>query len=87
MSQLLSKSLEKAWQKFFKDFEWIHVTLGILGNLTFFVGSIFFFYESLKTPGIWLFVIGSLLMLIGAIGDGLVKYVNRRQRYKNNHSE
>lgn len=69
--------LQRTLREFFDDFEWIHIFLGLIGNLTFFVGSIFFFYEPLKTAGIWLFVIGSFLMMVGSIGSALVKYARR----------
>ena len=52
----------------------IHLTLGLLGNLTFFVGSALFLpaLEEYKVLGVWLFIIGSFLMLIGSIGRFLV---------------
>jgi len=55
-----------------KDYSWVHLSLGICGNIAFFIGSIFFlpsFSEVVKTAGIWLFIIGSFLMMIGAIGN------------------
>jgi len=67
---------------FFDDFEWIHISLGITGNLLFFIGSFFFLSEKLMPLGTWLFIIGSLLMLIGAIGQGLVRYVYHERREK-----
>lgn len=76
------KPFKKALKRFFDDFEWIHIVLGITGNLTFFAGSIFFFQESLKYEGTWLFVIGSFLMLVGSIGSGLVRYTYNKQRKK-----
>ena len=65
---------------FLKEYEWIHLTLGIIGNISFFVGSIFFLYESLKQAGTWLFIIGSFGMLIGSLGNALVKYEHKKQR-------
>lgn len=59
-----------------RDYGWIHTGIGTFGNLTFFVGSILFLptFEQWKTTGVWLFIIGAFLMLIGSIGDLLVKY-------------
>lgn len=34
-------------------------------------------WESLKTAGVWLFIIGATGMLIGSIGSGIVKYERR----------
>ena len=39
----------------------------ILTGLWFVVGSIFFFFDSLQTPAIWLFLIGSVELLIRPI--------------------
>lgn len=36
----------------------------ILTGLWFVVGSVFFFFEALQTPAIWLFLIGSVELLI-----------------------
>ena len=54
-----------------RDYEWIHLGLGLSGNVMFFVGSIFFLptYEHLQTTGVWLFIFGSFLMLVGAAGN------------------
>lgn len=61
-----------------REFPWIHLGLGLLGNLLFFVGSVLFFWEGTKTAGVWLFVLGSLGMLVGSIGQLLVKIEERR---------
>jgi hypothetical protein len=66
---------DDASRAFFEKYEWIHTTLGILGNVLFFVGSIMFLYEALKRLGVWLFIVGSFLMLVGAVGDAVVKWV------------
>ena len=68
------------FRMFVKDYSWIHTILGIFGNACFFVGSIFFFYESLKTPGIWLFVWGSFGMLIDSLGEAIIKIESRLDR-------
>ena len=56
-----------------RDYEWVHLTLGLIGNVCFVVGSAFFLYETLKIEGTWLFIIGSSGMLIGAVGSAVVK--------------
>lgn len=77
---IIFKMERKILRDFFDNFEWIHIALGLLGNLLFFTGSVMFLYESLKTAGIWLFIVGAFLMLVGSIGNGLVKYAYNRQR-------
>ena len=66
-------------EEFFAEYEWIHLTLGVVGNMLFFGGSILsLFEEQLQILGIWAFIGGSFLMLVGSVGDALVKYVRDR---------
>lgn len=60
------------------DFQWVHQGIGLLGGLTFFVGSILFLFDgALQRAGIWLFIIGSAGMLVGNAGSFIVKYERR----------
>ena len=63
-----------------QDYEWFHTLFGIIGNVAFVVGSIFFLFESLKTAGVWLFIIGSSGMLVGSLGQIVVRRTRRRRR-------
>ena len=65
------------------DYEWIHICLGLIGNLAFVVGSFLFFSESTKQWALWLFVIGSSGMLIGSIGSAFVKYERKKDHRDN----
>lgn len=67
------KSKSKLLREFVREHRWIHLTLGLTGNATFFVGSIFFLEPPLQI-GTWLFIFGSLGMLLGSIGSAFVKY-------------
>ena len=69
-----------------KRFEWVHTGLGIFGNTLFFVGSVFFLYEPLKTEGTWLFIVGSGLMLVGSLGSGIVKIWQVENRHQHGES-
>ncbi|AKH42209.1 hypothetical protein FHS61_003026 [Altererythrobacter atlanticus] len=62
-----------------QEYGWIHGGIGLTGNLAFFVGSILFLphFEEYKTTGVWLFIAGSFLMLLGAIGDLAAKQLDR----------
>lgn len=62
-----------------RDFPWVHLGLGIAGNALFVVGSVLFFWVSTETVAIWFFVIGSLGMLIGSIGEMFVRIEKRRR--------
>ncbi|ESR24551.1 YrhK family protein [Lutibaculum baratangense] len=59
-----------------RDYGWAHLALGLTGNLAFFAGSILFLprFEDIKTIGVWLFIVGSFLMLVGSAG-GLLKQI------------
>lgn len=61
-------------KKLVRDYSWIHLSLGVLGNVAFVVGSLAFlpWLADYKTTGVWLFIAGSSLMLIGALGQLLV---------------
>ncbi|MFW6324428.1 MAG: YrhK family protein [Desulfovibrionales bacterium] len=67
------------FREFIREYEWVHLGIGIFGNLCFFVGSIFFLFEPLKTYGTWLFIIGAFGMLVGAVGSGSVKLERKRK--------
>lgn len=67
------------------DFRWIHRGLGLIGNFSFFVGSVCFLYQALLgfglvigELGVWLFIIGSFGMLIGSLGEAMVRYERHR---------
>lgn len=42
---------------FVEEFHWIHTSLGLIGNGSFFVGSVFFLWEATKPAGVWLFIV------------------------------
>jgi 1,4-dihydroxy-2-naphthoate octaprenyltransferase len=56
-----------------RDYEAVHTGLGIAGNLFFFVGSVLFLFEPVKIAGVWLFILGSLGMLVGSAGSALMR--------------
>tara|TARA_R110001599_G_scaffold353840_1_gene599717 strand:- start:115 stop:375 length:261 start_codon:yes stop_codon:yes gene_type:complete len=57
-----------------RDYSWIHLSLGVIGNVSFVVGSFTFLprFSEYKTIGVWLFIVGASLMLIGALGQLLI---------------
>ncbi|RAP40564.1 hypothetical protein BYZ73_14245 [Rhodovulum viride] len=48
-----------------------HLSVAVAGNLLFLVGSVLFLptLSSWKTVAVWMFIVGSFLMLIGAFGE------------------
>jgi membrane-bound ClpP family serine protease len=57
------------------EYEYIHLTIGILGNAMFVVGSVLFYkaFESLYPLAVTLFVVGSSFMLTGSLGSAAKK--------------
>jgi len=64
-----------------QEYEHIHTTVGIVGNLLFVMGSVLFFkaFDQYYTLAVWMFVVGSVSMLIGALGSGLRQFYKRRE--------
>jgi hypothetical protein len=60
-----------------RDFGWIHLTLGLLGNILFFVGSVLFLGPK-QDLAIWLFIIGSFFMLIGSAGQVILSLCGKK---------
>lgn len=56
-----------------RHYQWVHRTLGLIGNTSFVIGSIFFFWDFLMFAAIWLFVVGSAGMLVGSLGSAILK--------------
>jgi hypothetical protein len=56
-----------------KDYEWLHTCIGIFGGISFFVGSIMFLSPVWITLGTWLFILGSLGMLIDSSCKAFIK--------------
>jgi hypothetical protein len=61
-----------------RRYEWVHVSLGLAGGLSFFIGSICFLSEETQQVGVCMFIFGSFGMLIGNIGDVVVKQKQAR---------
>jgi len=41
-----------------------HLVVDFLAGLTFLIGSVLFFWPETETPGVWLFVVGSILFMV-----------------------
>lgn len=61
-------------RRFVHQYPLVHLGIGLFGNSTFFVGSVLFFWTRTEPIGVWLFVLGSLGMLVGSIGEALIRY-------------
>ncbi|GAA3223842.1 hypothetical protein GCM10017691_11240 [Pseudonocardia petroleophila] len=60
------------------EFRRLHQGIGVLGGVTFFVGSILFLYDGLlQHAAVWLFIVGSAGMLVGNVGSALITYERR----------
>lgn len=64
----------RRFRRWANDFGWFHQGIGMLGGVSFFVGSILFLWKDpLQMIGVWLFIIGSFGMMIGNIGSFLIQ--------------
>lgn len=79
MSEPVVEQLPDVVKEAVRDYEDVHTGLGIVGNVSFFIGSVFFLFEGLKTAGVWLFIIGSFGMMVGSIGQAIVRAERRRR--------
>ncbi|WP_370194292.1 MULTISPECIES: YrhK family protein [Aurantimonas] len=54
-----------------RDFGYIHLGIGLVGNLLFVIGSVLFFkaFEEWYTLAVWMFVAGSTGMFLGSLGE------------------
>ena len=62
-----------------RDYEWVHLSLGLFGNVCFFAGSVLFFLSKQDLAS-WFFVFGAAGMLIGSIGSAMVRWHEHRRR-------
>ncbi|MEU0529028.1 YrhK family protein [Amycolatopsis tolypomycina] len=63
---------------FVRDFPVVHLAIGVIGNVIFFVGSVLFLWSSAEQFAIWLFIVGSFGMMLGAVGQAF--YTHERHR-------
>lgn len=58
-------------QTLVRDFAFIHTGISVLGNAAFVIGSVLFFkaFDQYYTLAVWLFVVGSAGMFVGALGE------------------
>ncbi|GHF32562.1 hypothetical protein FHX82_005159 [Amycolatopsis bartoniae] len=65
-------------RSFIREFPTVHLVIGVIGNVIFFVGSVLFLWSWAEQLAIWLFIIGSFGMMLGAIGQAI--YIHERNR-------
>jgi hypothetical protein len=61
-------------RRYAHDVPWVHMGVALFGNIAFVIGSLFFLYPELTRAGTWLFVVASWGLLVGVIGEILVRY-------------
>lgn len=71
-------------RSFIREFPAVHLTIGVVGNITFFVGSVLFLFPATETLAIWLFIVGSFGMMAGAFGQAFYIYERHRLRHRLN---
>lgn len=65
-----------------REYRHWHLIVGVVGNAMFLIGSILFFrlFETWQTLAVWLFVVGSALMLVGSLGEVAKAVYEKRER-------
>ncbi|MGR3496915.1 YrhK family protein [Citreimonas sp.] len=76
-----------------QEYSWVHLGLGLCGNVLFFLGSVAFLPRLAKvvppwldhpvewqTAGVWMFILGAFLMLVGSLGQLLVSIFEAREK-------
>ena len=61
------------------DLPWVHLVIGLVGNLFFVLGSIMFLFPASTRLGTWFFIIASWGLLIGVLGEIATRYEARRR--------
>jgi hypothetical protein len=61
------------------DLPWVHMVIGLVGNLFFVLGSIMFLSPTWTRLGTWFFIIASWGLLIGVLGEIATRYESRRR--------
>lgn len=51
-------------RRIYARFEILHTCIDFVAALCFLAGSILFFWKSLETPAVWLFVVGSVFFAV-----------------------
>ncbi|MDD9719010.1 YrhK family protein [Dinoroseobacter sp. PD6] len=80
---------------FVHQYGWVHLGVGMIGNALFLIGSILFLPDwaetqtgmlgekvKWRTVGVWFFIAGATLMLIGSVGEVLVSLRSKRKARK-----
>ncbi len=67
-------------RKFVHQRPLVHLGIGIFGNSTFVVGSVLFLWDRTEPAGVWLFILGSFGMLLGSVGEAVVRHEQHRAR-------
>jgi uncharacterized membrane protein YdcZ (DUF606 family) len=62
------------------EYPWFHRWMGLIGNVAFVVGSVFFLYARLEVTGTWIFILASSGMMIDSIGEKMVRRESDRRR-------
>lgn len=65
-----------------REYRHWHLAIAVTGNALFVIGSVLFFkiFETWQTLAVWMFVVGSALMFVGALGEVAKAVFEKRER-------
>lgn len=69
-----------ALKTFVHKYRWIHLSIGLLGNTSFVVGSLMYLFEHSREVGTWFWLAGSVGMLLGRIGEAFAEGLDHHWR-------
>lgn len=67
-------------EKFVRKYRWIHLSIGLLGNTFFVIGSLMYLFEHAREIGTICWLIGSIGMLLGRIGEAFAEGLDHHWR-------
>ncbi len=70
MVRSLSWGQSRALGAFVRHYPAVHLSVGLVGNMLFIVGTVLFIANA-EDVGVWFFLVGSCGMFLGSLGEAL----------------
>lgn len=67
-------------ERFVREYRWIHLSTGLIGNSAFVVGSVLYLVEESQDVATVFWLIGSIGMLLGRVGEAIAQGLDHHWR-------